>query len=153
MSRKEYKTTEKNFDADKTQTVSLDAIVQEAEVEAAADEAATGNIDRQAAEEGTDEEEEIPYLAEFHKEYDFDGKTYRSLDLSGITDLTTVDGEKFDRIMAKLGHSPENKFKDITYTKHVAMHVTGLSVEFFNMLNIRDMLEITAVVYRYFLLG
>lgn len=140
----------------KAEDTTWDEVEKRAELLAAADEVASGR--REDVE--TDMEEEAdgnPYEVIFDKEYEFDNgdgrKKYLSIDLSGLADLTTVDGEVLDRILLKLGHTPLNKFKDTTYTKHVAMRVTGLPVEFFNMLSIRDMHKVTAMVYYYFLRG
>lgn len=140
----------------KAEDTTWDEVEKRAELLAAADEVASGR--REDVE--TDMEEEAdgnPYEVIFDKEYEFDNgdgrKKYPSIDLSGLVDLTTVDGEVLDRILFKLGHAPLNKFKDTTYTKHVAMRVTGLPVEFFNMLSIRDMHKVTAMVYYYFLRG
>lgn len=154
------KTTEQQVEA---ATSSIEDMIAEAELEASADNAASGDLEDEAAQKAMEENgqggkgEEKPYQVTFRREYTFgtetDTKIYRSIDLSGLLDLTTVDAERFDRIMAKLGHNPVNKFRDTTYTKHVAMHVTGLPVEFFNTLGIRDMLAVTAEVYNYFLFG
>lgn len=129
-------------------------VEERAKLAAEADELASGS--REEPEDETVEEENM-YEVVFDKEYEFDNgagkKLYKSIDMSGLYELTTVDGEIFDRVLAKAGHRPGNKYTDTTYTKHVAMRVTGLPVEFFNMLNIRDMQKVTAVVYLYFLRG
>lgn len=145
---------EQTVDQEIEQTADYDTMVAEAELRAAADEMASG--DRQETEE-TEAMEENPYEVKLSREYSFyDGtqeKTYDTLDLSGLVDLTTVDGEMFDRVLQKMNYRPANKFNDLTYCKHVAMKVTGLPAEFFNMLSIRDMIIITSVVYHFFLFG
>jgi len=138
----------------KVEETTWDEVRERADLLAAADEVASGSRDK--TEEETEEEMEgFTYEVIFDKEYEFDNgdgrKKYKSIDLSGLVDLTTVDGEVFDRILLKLRHAPANKFTDTTYTKHVAMRVTGLPAEFFNMLSIRDMQKVTATVYIYFL--
>lgn len=147
---------EKNVD--KVEVKTVDELMAEAELEAMSDKVASKNREPQEyTNETIQEEEENPYEVPLSKEYRFDNgtgeKVYRSLDLSGLVDLTTEDGERFDMILAKLNHNPPNKYKDTTYTKHVAMSVTKLPAEFFNMLNIRDMQHVTAMVYYYFLVG
>lgn len=133
-----------------------------AELEAAADEVASGSreeeSDSEVSEVETKEEQGVkPYEVIFDKEYEFDDgsgvKKYTSIDMSGLLDLKTVDGEICDRVLTKLRHAPANKFIDTIYTKHIAMRATGLSVEFFNMLSIRDMQKVTNEVYVYFLRG
>lgn len=140
----------------KVEDTTWNKVEENASILTAADETASGG--REDEETNTEEEADGNlYEVTFDKEYEFDNgdgrKKYQSIDLSGLVDLTTVDGEVFDRILLKLGHAPVNKFKDTTYTKHVAMKVTGLPVEFFNMLSIRDMQKVTAMVYYYFLQG
>ena len=76
-----------------------------------------------------------------------------SLDLSGLVDLTTIDGEYFDKLLIKVGHRPQNKFTDFTYCKYVAMHVTNRPAEFFNMLGIRDMMIVIALINHFFMYG
>jgi len=142
----------------------LDALMAQAELQAEADNIASGDrsgaAERLAGQEDEDaaaEAQENPYEVVFDREYSFDNgggvKKYRKLDMSGLPELTTTDGEVFDRVLVKLRHNPANKFNDTTYTKHVAMKVTGLPAEFFNQLNIRDMQKVTAAVYYYFLVG
>ena len=136
------------------ESASMEDLETLAELEAAADQTAS-----EAREDtGIEEDEQTPDDAEFYKvtfdkSYTFEGKTYDSINLSGLENLTTVEGEMFDRVLTTLHHTPANKFTDTTYTKHVAMRVTKLPVEFFNMLNIRDMQKVTATVYYYFLRG
>lgn len=130
-----------------TREVGFDEIDALAELEAMADQAAG------AVQEEEQKEDAEFYRVDFDKEYDFDGKKYSSVDMSGLVNLTTLDGEFFDRVLTALHHVPANKFTDTVYTKHVAMRVTKLPVEFFNMLNIRDMQKVTATVYYYFLKG
>lgn len=140
----------------KIEDTTWDDVKERAELLAAADEAASGDREG-SAESGEEEQDKEDYTVSFDKEYEFDNgdgkKKYKSLDLSGLTELTTIDGEVFDRMLEKTRHAPANKFKDTSYTKYVAMKVTGLPVEFFNMLSIRDMWKVTAVVYMFFLLG
>ena len=117
-----------------------------AEVEAAAD---------YTAEEGETVEaanERIPYTVPLSREYDLDGKKINEVDLSGLADMTTADAQDIDRVMERMHHHPQNKFRDIMYTKHIAMKATGLPVEFFNNLLWKDMEAITSRITIYFLL-
>lgn len=95
--------------------------------------------------------EKIPYIVPLSKVYDLEGKEIKEVDLSGLEDLTTADGEYIDRVMAKMNYHPRDKFRDITYTKHIAMKVTGLPIEFFNMLKWKDQQAITSRIAVYFL--
>ena len=118
---------------------------ENAELEAAADNAVKN-------EKGSIEKinRELSYEVELTREYDFDGERIRKVDLSGLKELTTVDGTEIDQVMERMNHEPRNKFRDLTYTKHIAMRVTGLPVEFFNNLIWKDMERIKRITL-YFL--
>lgn len=150
----------KNSQYEEKETTLDEVLQQEAELEATADKVASGNLNQKAEKltgEEKEEKKEDRYTVYFDKEYTFETgeetKKYETLDLSGLTELTTTDGEIFDRVLVRLGHRPVNKFNDTTYCKHVAMKVTGLPVEFFDKLSIRDMQKVVAVVYYFFLFG
>ena len=119
---------------------------ENAELEAAADNAVKN-------EKGSIEKinRELSYEVELTREYDFDGERIRKVDLSGLKELTTVDGTEIDQVMERMNHEPRNKFRDLTYTKHIAMRVTGLPVEFFNNLIWKDMERIKNRITLYFL--
>ncbi len=145
-------------DVIETKEVDYEEMAAQAELEAEADEVASAG--REVTEEEMPEDEEDGgnrFEVEFFKEYAFDNgvevKKIKSIDLSGLLDLTTIDAERFDRILIRTGHRPQNKFTDTTYCKHVAAHVTGLPVEFFNTLSMRDMLVVMGMVHNYFLFG
>ena len=137
----------------------MDALLDEASVEADAE---TMVSEPEEEEKPLGEEEAIRavesetdgdkrYLCEFSKEYTFDGKKIKELDLSGLLDLTTKDLEFVDFVFAKMGYAPQNKYDDILWRKHIAMRATGMPVEFFNMLSARDMMYVGAKVWNYFL--
>lgn len=95
--------------------------------------------------------DKLPYVIQLSKGYDLDGMEIREVDLSGLEELTTADGEYIDRVMSKMGYHPKDKFRDLTYTKHIAMRVTGLPVEFFNSLRWKDLQAISSRITIYFL--
>ena len=119
---------------------------ENAELEAAADNAVKN-------EKGSIEKinRELSYEVELTREYDFDGERIRKVDLSRLKELTTVDGTEIDQVMERMNHEPRNKFRDLTYTKHISMRVTGLPVEFFNNLIWKDMERIKNRITLYFL--
>lgn len=109
------------------------------------------DADSTAVEE-TSINDRIPYVVELSRAYDdMNGGSIREIDLSRLQDLTTLDAEYIERVMDKMGHHPADRFRDTTYTKHVAMRVTGFPVELFNALNWKDMRSITARVAVHFL--
>lgn len=95
--------------------------------------------------------DKISYVVPLTKGYDLEGEIIKEVDLSGLEDLTTKDAQEVDRVMAKMKYYPQNKFKDILYTKHIAMRATGLPIEFFNSLSFKDMQSISSRVAIYFL--
>lgn len=125
--------------------LNMEDMEEQAAVEAAADNSA------QAADAELNINEKIPYVVPLSKTYQFEGEAIKEVDLSGLEDLTTADGEYVDRVMVKLNHHPRDKFRDITYTKHIAMRVTNLPIEFFNMLKWKDHQAITSRIGIYFL--
>jgi hypothetical protein len=95
--------------------------------------------------------DKIPYVVKLTQTYDFEGEKISEVDLSGLEDLTTADAEYIERVMDKLRHHPTDKFRDYTYTKHIAMKVTNLPIEFFNSLKWKDMDSVKSRVAVYFL--
>lgn len=93
----------------------------------------------------------LPYTVKLSKTYNLGEKEISEVDLSGLEDLTTKDADYIERVMAKLGHHPRDKFRDTTYTKHIAMKVTNLPIEFFNSLKWKDLEAITSRIAVYFL--
>lgn len=129
-----------------------DAITtEELTEEMAAVEAAADSSTQEAESDPENINDKLPYVIRLSKPYVLEGKEIREVDLSGLDDLTTADGEYIDRVMAKMGYHPKDKFKDLTYTKHIAMRVTNLPVEFFNSLKWKDLQAITSRIAIYFL--
>lgn len=134
----------------------LDGLMDSAEVAAAADnnmrvERDEPKTEEQIAKEAEEETEEDVYEVPLSREYAIGSEKISKIDMSGLEKLTTRDGEYVDRVLAKLGHNPGNKFKDTTYCKFIAMRATGLPLDFFNGLDLRDMTLVEAKVYFYFL--
>lgn len=121
-----------------------------AEEMAAVEAAADGSV-QNAENDPADINEALPYVIQLSKAYNLDGREIREVDLSGLEDLTTADGEYIDRVMAKMKYHPKDKFRDLTYTKHIAMRVTNLPVEFFNSLRWKDLQAISSRISVYFL--
>lgn len=126
--------------------LNIEEAEEKAALEAAADISAQ-NTDNDLK----DLNEKIPYVIPLSKAYDLDGQKIKEVDLSGLEDLTTADGEYIDRVMAKMTYHPKDKFRDLTYTKHIAMRVTNLPIEFFNALKWKDQQAITSRISIYFL--
>ncbi len=125
--------------------LNMEEMAEQASVDAAAD------VSAHAADAEANINERLPYVIPLSKTYKFEGEDIKEVDLSGLEDLTTTDGEYVDRIMAKMNYHPRDKFRDITYTKHIAMRATNLPIEFFNMLKLKDQQVITSRIGIYFL--
>ena len=117
-----------------------------AELEAAAD-----SVSAKKEEDPREEEKNTTFIIQLRKTYNFEGKSIDSVDLSGLERLTTIDAQEVDKVVDAINWYPRNKFRDTIYLKHIAMRVTGLPVEFFNMLSWKDMNNICARETLYFL--
>ena len=117
-----------------------------AELEAAAD-----SISAKKEEDPREEEKNMTFIIPLRETYNFGGKSIDSVDLSRLEKLTTIDAQEVDKVVDAMNWHPRNKFRDTIYLKHVAMRATELPVEFFNMLNWKDMNNICARETLYFL--
>lgn len=117
-----------------------------AELEAAAD-----SISAKKEEDPREEEKNTTFIIPLRETYNFGGKSIDSVDLSRLEKLTTIDAQEVDKVVDAMNWHPRNKFRDTIYLKHVAMRATELPVEFFNMLNWKDMNNICARETLYFL--
>ncbi len=129
----------------------MEGISQEETEELAAVEAAADSSAQSAEEDMENINDKLPYVIKMSRSYHLDGKEIREVDLSGLEDLTTKDGEYIERVMSKMGYHPKDKFRDLTYTKHIAMRVTNLPIEFFNALRWKDLQAISSRISVYFL--
>ena len=126
--------------------INQEKIEEMASVEAAADSSV------QSAESDLENlNDKLPYVIQLSRTYNLEGKEIREVDLSGLEDLTTKDGEHIDRVMSKMGYHPKDKFRDLTYTKHIAMRVTNLPIEFVTALRWKDLQAISSRISIYFL--
>lgn len=123
-----------------------DILKTDAEIEAAAD-----SISAKKEEDPREEEKSTTFVIPLRKTYSFGGEKIDSVDLSGLEKLTTIDAQEVDKVVDAMNWHPRNKFRDTVYLKHIAMRVTGLSVDFFNMLSWKDMNNICARETLYFL--
>ena len=117
-----------------------------AELEAAAD-----SISAKKEEDPREAEKNTTFIIPLRKTCNFEGKSIDSVDLSRLEKLTTIDAQEVDKVADAMNWHPRNKFRDTIYLKHIAMRVTKLPVEFFNMLSWKDMNNICARETLYFL--
>lgn len=129
----------------------MDALVEQNEQVQEDEKSYTQSAADQEA-EAVEQIEKDPVLP-LSKEYLFDGKKIDRIDFSSLPDMTTMDLEYADRILAHLQHNPADKYRDTLWVKYIAVRATGYTPEFFNKLSMRDMLGIVGIIRTYFLLG
>lgn len=82
--------------------------------------------------------------------YEFEGEKISSLDFSGLKELTAETMIRAGNIMAQAGTAavvPEN---NMHFALIVAADATGLPIEFFKQLNLRDAMQVKTRVTRVF---
>lgn len=98
----------------------------------------------------TQDKECVPDILELTKTYEFEGEKISSLDLSGLKDLTAETMIRAGNIMAQAGTAavvPEN---NLHYALIIAADATGMPIEFFKKLNLRDAIQVKTRVTRVF---
>ena len=86
----------------------------------------------------------------FSKPYVFEDDTYNGIDMSCLENLTTDDLTEIEKKFYKQGIASFNPENTAVYAKIVAWKATGLPIEFFNQLPVRDMLKIKSRVVNFF---
>ena len=106
------------------------------EAAAAADEVTEVIID-------TADEDKIDMIVKLHKPLKFEGEIYTEIDMSGITDVTTNAARDIEKIYRKISKGSYDASPETTINWAIAATsvVTGLPVEFFNYLNIKDLVK------------
>lgn len=98
--------------------------------------------------------ERFPYTVKLRKSYRWGDKDIKEIDLSGLDELTTRDLEALDREMRRIRYPIDNdsKYSDVTYVKYLVSRITGLTIDFLDLVLARDMKEIVSTVRLYFLI-
>ncbi len=96
------------------------------------------------------DDEEVDMYVKFSKPYVFEDDTYEGLDMSCLENLTTDDLTEIEKKFYKQGVASFNPENTATYAKIVAWKATGLPIEFFNQLPIKDMLKIKGRIVNFF---
>lgn len=90
--------------------------------------------------------EEKKGLVVFSKAYKFEGAEYSEIDLSRIEDLSARELCEVEKRFETGGNFSALKEMNLTYALYVATVVSGLPIEFFQMLRAKDALKIKNVV-------
>ena len=94
--------------------------------------------------------EDIEMYVTFSKPYVFEDDTYEGLDMSCLDKLTAQDLGEIEKKFYKLGVPSFNPENTASYAKIVAQKATGLPIEFFDQLPIKEMLKIKSRVVNFF---
>lgn len=99
---------------------------------------------------GEDADDAVDMYVKFSKPYVFEDDIYEGLDMSCLENLNTDDLTDIEKKFYKQGIASFNPENTATYAKIVAWKATGLPIEFFNQLPIKDMLKIKSRVVNFF---
>nr|WP_295681122.1 phage tail assembly protein [uncultured Lachnoclostridium sp.]DAD78524.1 MAG TPA: tail assembly chaperone [Caudovirales sp. ctCiv1] len=83
-------------------------------------------------------EEENPLLLVLRKPYEFEGKDYKDVDLSGLDDLTAKDMIAVNRQLDRNGSTSFLPEMTLDYACTLAARATKLPIEFFTGLHPKD---------------
>lgn len=97
-----------------------------------------------------DADDEVDMYIKFSKPYVFEDDTYEGLDMSCLENLNMDDLTEIEKKFYKYGIASFNPENTATYAKIVAWKATGLPIEFFDQLPIKDILKIKSRVVNFF---
>ena len=103
-----------------------------------------------AAEDDAGDDADVDMYVKFSKPYVFEDDTYSGIDMSCLEKLTADDLTEIEKKFYKQGIASFNPENTATYAKVVAWKATGLPIEFFNQLPVKDMLKIKSRVVNFF---
>lgn len=103
-----------------------------------------------SGEESEGESDDLDMYVKFSKPYVFEDDTYNGIDMSCLENLTTDDLTEIEKKFYKQGIASFNPENTAVYAKIVAWKATGLPIEFFDQLPVRDMLKIKSRVVNFF---
>lgn len=109
-----------------------------------------GAAEGDSGEDSEGESDDLDMYVKFSKPYIFEDDTYDGLDMSCLENLTTDDLTEIEKKFYKQGIASFNPENTAVYAKIVAWKATGLPIEFFNQLPVRDMLKIKSRVVNFF---
>lgn len=98
----------------------------------------------------TAEVEQDTTVLAFAKPYEFEGKTYEKIDLSGLENLTAEDMIESEKFLSKMGiYSPIPEMST-QYVCKIASRVTGKPIEFFKGLPPKEVIKLKNRVTNFF---
>lgn len=89
------------------------------------------------------DEEEVDMIVVLHKPLKYEGTVYSKIDMTGISEITTNKARDIEKIYRQLSKGSYDASPETTINWAIAATsvVTGLPVEFFNYLNIKDLVK------------
>ncbi len=87
-------------------------------------------------------QEDSSYLVVFRRPFVFEGKTYESVDLSGLEDLSAADMIAANKIMERGGTVNVLPEMSLEYACIISARATRMPVEFFRALPPKDALKV-----------
>lgn len=90
------------------------------------------------------------YRIEFTKPYNFEGKEYTEIDLSGLVNLTTADLMEVDKLFNTSEYISPFPEMDSKYNCMLAARAAKLPIEFFYGLPIKDGRKVANIVKSFF---
>lgn len=108
------------------------------------DESQVINLEAEAA------EADDGLVVTFNKPYRFEGETYRTVDLSGIENISAEDMIAADKYLTRSGNFSVMPEMTLEYALFIASRATGKPVEFFRGLPPKDALKVKNRVTSFF---
>lgn len=96
------------------------------------------------------DEEKIELKIELADPYTFDGEEVKSIDLSGLFDLTAMNMTEVDRQMANMGYSYARPEVTGIYAMLIAAKVNHKPWEYCNKMKARDFIRLRETVRAFF---
>lgn len=86
------------------------------------------------------------YIVKLKKEYEFEGKKFKEINLSGLEDLNARDLTKAEKIFASGGNiAPVNEMA-IGYICIIAAEVTDKPIDFYENMKAKDIISIKNII-------
>lgn len=126
-------------------------VVTENDIANETDAETEANVVSEVKDSGIDDSEEsLDMYVKFSKPYTFEDDTYDGLDMSCLENLTTRDLADIEKKFYRQGITSMTPENTVTYAKIVAQKATGLPIEFFEQLPLREMMKIKSRVVNFF---
>jgi hypothetical protein len=100
------------------------------------------NVNETLNENTAPADEENLLIVKFSKPYQFEGNTYKEVDLSGLDSLTAEDMIAADRYLSRNGNVSIMPEMSVEYACFIACRATSHPIEFFRRLPPKDAMKV-----------